>query len=94
MKKEKIILDVDTGTDDAVAIILAMLCKDFELLGICSVNGNVELALTTDNTLRVVDYCGMGEYVPVIQGCELPMVSTLLPWTPQSTGIMTAHTKK
>lgn len=93
MEKEKIILDVDTGTDDAVAIILALLCKDMDLMGICSVNGNVELRLTTDNTLRVVDFCGKGDRVPVIRGCDLPMVSTLLPWTPQSTGIMTAHTK-
>ncbi len=93
MEKEKIILDVDTGTDDAVAIIMAMLCQDFDLLGITTVNGNVELKLTTDNTLRVVDYCGMGDKVKVVQGCDLPLVSTLLPWTPQSTGIMTAYTK-
>lgn len=93
MKKEKIILDVDTGTDDAVALVLAMLCEDFDLLGVCTVNGNVELRLTTDNTLRVIDYCGKGSCVPVFPGSELPLVSTLLPWTPQSTGIMTAYTK-
>ena len=92
MEKEKIILDVDTGTDDAVAIIMALLCKEIEVLGICTVNGNVELKLTTDNTLRVVDCCGKGGQVPVVQGCDLPLVSTLLPWTPQSTGIMTAYT--
>ena len=40
MEKQKVILDVDTGTDDAVAIMLAALSKDLDLLGVCSVNGN------------------------------------------------------
>ena len=93
MHKEKVILDVDTGTDDAVAIALAMLSESLDILGICTVNGNLELRLTTDNTLRVVDYLGKGERVPVIRGCDLPIASTLLPWSPQSTGIMTAYTK-
>ena len=43
MEKQKVILDVDTGTDDAVAIMLAALSKDLALLGVCSVNGNREL---------------------------------------------------
>ena len=54
---EKIILDVDTGTDDAVALCMAMLDESFDLLGVCTVNGNLELKLTTDNTLRVVECC-------------------------------------
>ena len=32
MEKQKVILDVDTGTDDAVAIMLAALSKDLDLL--------------------------------------------------------------
>ena len=94
MHKEKVILDVDTGTDDAIAVALAMLSGALDILGICTVNGNLELRLTTDNTLRVVDYLDMGDRVPVIRGCELPIASTLLPWSPQSTGIMTAYTKE
>ena len=93
MKKEKIILDVDTGSDDAIAVILALLCEDFDVLGICAVGGNLDVSLTTDNTLRVVDFCGFGGRVPVLRGCALPLVSTLMPWTPQSTGIMTEFTK-
>lgn len=73
----KVILDVDTGSDDAVAIITAALCKDFEILGICSVNGNRNVDITTENTLRVVDFLGLD--IPVYKGCSLPMVSTLLP---------------
>ena len=73
----KVILDVDTGTDDAVAIITALLAPELEVIGICSVNGNREVKLTTDNTLRVKAL--MGSDVPVYRGCEYPMVSTLKP---------------
>ncbi|WP_059003794.1 nucleoside hydrolase [Bittarella massiliensis (ex Durand et al. 2017)] len=73
----KVILDVDTGTDDAVAIITALLAPELEVIGICSVNGNREVKLTTDNTLRVKAL--MGSDVPVYRGCEYPMVATLTP---------------
>jgi inosine-uridine nucleoside N-ribohydrolase len=48
----KLILDCDTGTDDAVAIMLAALHPSLELLGVTTVNGNVEVAQCTDNSLR------------------------------------------
>ena len=89
MAKEKIIMDVDTGSDDAIALVMAMLDPEFELLGICSVNGNIEVKLTTDNSLRVVECCDKQGEVKVYKGCDLPMVATLTPWTSQSTGIRT-----
>ncbi|BFJ85814.1 nucleoside hydrolase [Ruthenibacterium sp. CLA-JM-H11] len=79
MEKQKVILDVDTGTDDAVAIMLAALSPDVELLGVCSVNGNRGIDFTTENTLRVVEYLGLQDRIPVYRGCSLPMVSTLTP---------------
>ena len=47
----KIILDVDTGSDDAVAIMSAILAENIQLEAICSVAGNKELDMTTENTL-------------------------------------------
>ena len=76
---QKVILDVDTGTDDAVAIMLAALSKDLDLLGVCSVNGNRGIEFTTENTLRVVEYLGLAAKLPVYKGCSLPLVSTLTP---------------
>ena len=35
-EKRKIILDVDTGTDDAIAIMTAYLDPDIDLLAVCS----------------------------------------------------------
>ncbi|MBR2553010.1 MAG: nucleoside hydrolase, partial [Erysipelotrichaceae bacterium] len=80
MEKEKIVLDVDTGSDDAIAIVCALLSEELEVLGITTVGGNVELKNTTDNTLRVVECCGKGGEVSVYMGSELPLVSTLVPW--------------
>ena len=52
----KLILDVDTGTDDAVALMLAALHPAVDLVAATSVNGNVPVAMTTENTLRVFDH--------------------------------------
>ena len=58
MTRKKLILDVDTGTDDAVAIMLAALSPALDLVGCTTVNGNVEVHHCTDNTLRVRDHIG------------------------------------
>ena len=79
MESQKVILDVDTGTDDAVAIMIAALSERLELLGVCSVNGNRGIEYTTENTLRVIEYLGMEDKIPVFKGCSLPLVSTLTP---------------
>jgi inosine-uridine nucleoside N-ribohydrolase len=42
--------------DDAVAIMLAALHPDLELIACTTVNGNVDVAQATDNTLRVLEY--------------------------------------
>ena len=52
----KLILDVDTGTDDAVAIMLAALHPDLDLVACTTVNGNRDVEHTTDNTLRTLDH--------------------------------------
>ncbi|HEY6962996.1 MAG TPA: nucleoside hydrolase [Gaiellaceae bacterium] len=70
---KKLILDVDTGTDDAVAIMFAALHPDLELVGVTTVNGNVPVENTTDNTLRVLDFIGRSD-VPVHRGLARPLV--------------------
>lgn len=77
MEKEKIILDCDPGTDDAVAIMLALFCEKLDVLGICTVNGNRIVPKTTENALRVVQF--LHSKVPVYRGCENALVSKLIP---------------
>jgi inosine-uridine nucleoside N-ribohydrolase len=74
----KLILDCDTGTDDAVAIMLAALHPELELLGVTTVNGNVEVARCTDNSLRTLDWIGRGE-IPVYEGLAKPIVRSDFP---------------
>lgn len=73
MAKRKLILDVDTGTDDAVAIMLAALHPKLELVGCTTVNGNAPVQYCTDNTLRVLDHIGRG-HIPVHEGAARPLV--------------------
>ena len=68
----KIILDVDTGTDDAVALMTAALSPDIDLVGVTVVNGNTVLDSTVENTLRVVEWIGMPE-IPVYRGMSRPL---------------------
>jgi inosine-uridine nucleoside N-ribohydrolase len=68
----KIILDVDTGTDDAVALMTAALSPDIELVGATTVNGNTGVDSTTENTLRVFEWIGAPE-VPVHRGMSRPL---------------------
>ncbi len=67
----KLILDVDTGTDDAVALMLAALHPDLDLVGATTVNGNVAVELATENSLRVLDHIGIP--VPVYEGVTRPI---------------------
>jgi inosine-uridine nucleoside N-ribohydrolase len=68
----RIVLDCDTGTDDAIAIMLAALHPGIDLMAVSTVNGNVALPFATENTLRVLDH--IGEDVPVFAGAVRPIV--------------------
>ena len=65
-------MDVDTGTDDAVAVMLAALHRDLDLVAVTTVNGNVPLERTTDNNLRVLEWTGRGD-IPVYAGLCKPI---------------------
>ena len=71
-----IILDVDTGYDDAVAILMAAGHPALNLLGVTTVAGNAPLAVTTDNTLRTLDAAGYTD-IPVIAGAHRPLLREL-----------------
>ncbi len=68
----KVILDVDTGTDDAVALMVAALSPDLELVGVTVVNGNTRLDSCVENTLRVFEWIGLPE-TPVHRGMSRPL---------------------
>ena len=53
--KQKIIIDTDCGSDDAMAIAMAMNDAKYEVLMISTVAGNVTLDQATDNTLLTLE---------------------------------------
>ena len=65
-------MDVDTGVDDALALLLALSSPEVELVGVSTVAGNVPLQRTTDNTLRLLQWAGRAD-VPVYAGAERPL---------------------
>lgn len=67
-----LIIDTDPGIDDAYAIALACASPEVDLLGVTTVFGNVGLAMTTRNALRVLALYGR-EDVPVAAGADRPL---------------------
>jgi len=70
---KRIIIDTDTGVDDAQAILTAFGHKDTKVEAITSVSGNVDVEKTTANVLKVLDIAGKD--VPVYKGSALPLVA-------------------
>jgi inosine-uridine nucleoside N-ribohydrolase len=73
MSRTPIVLDVDTGVDDACALLLAALHPDLDLVAVTCVGGNAPLPDVVRNTLTVLDTCGR-EDVPVAAGAAHPLV--------------------
>src|ERR687889_814663 len=67
-----VILDVDPGHDDAVALMLACGAPDLDLLAVTTVAGNVPLEKTTRNALRILSLIGHTD-VPVAAGASSPL---------------------
>ena len=72
-----VILDVDTGVDDAFAILFAARHPDIHLLGITCVDGNTNLAQVVSNTLKVLDAAEAPE-IPVAAGASRPLLGDSL----------------
>ena len=69
--KRKFLIDTDTASDDAVALIMALRSPDVEVVGITTVAGNVEVRQATRNALYTAELCGSS--APVFTGAEKPL---------------------
>src|SRR6478609_312784 len=68
-----VVLDVDTGVDDACAVLLAAMHPDLDLRAISCVGGNAGVDDVVRNTLTVLDAAGRPD-VPVARGAERPLL--------------------
>ncbi|MDW7668821.1 MAG: nucleoside hydrolase [Bacillota bacterium] len=72
----KIIIDTDTGSDDAVAMIMALKDGSVKVEAITTVCGNVPLEKATKNALATVEI--VGKDVPVYVGAPKPLMRELV----------------
>ncbi len=77
MARRKIIIDTDPGQDDAFAILFALGSpEELDVVAVTAVGGNVPLALTSRNALKVLELAGRPD-IPVYAGCPGPIVKKL-----------------
>jgi purine nucleosidase/pyrimidine-specific ribonucleoside hydrolase len=75
---QRILLDTDTGVDDALAIILALNSPELKVEAITSVSGNVHVDLCTRNLLMTLEAMGIGEYPICAKGESQPLIKPLV----------------
>ena len=68
-----VILDVDTGIDDALALLLAAKSPALDLLAVSCVSGNAGVDQVVRNTLKVLDAAGATD-VSVARGADRPLL--------------------
>jgi purine nucleosidase len=66
------LIDTDTASDDAVALIMALRAPDVDVRAITIVAGNVPVAQAARNALYTAELCGSD--VPVYPGAEHPLL--------------------
>ena len=76
MEKRPFLIDCDTGTDDAIALLAALHTPQVEVKAITSVNGNVAEKYTSRNNLDLVEY--LGRDIPVAHGAVRPLLGGVL----------------
>lgn len=72
MAARKVIIDCDTGIDDAMALTLALRSPVMDVIGVTCVAGNAVLENVVRNTLVVVEHSG--KQVPVYAGAVQPLM--------------------
>ncbi|TYP75450.1 nucleoside hydrolase [Paenibacillus methanolicus] len=74
MTQTKIIIDCDTGIDDALAILYALRAPNVHIEGITTVFGNTPVEQAADNTLRLLALANPGYEIPVALGATRALV--------------------
>jgi purine nucleosidase len=70
--KRKMIIDTDTASDDAVALLMAVEHPDIEIIGITIVAGNMPVPQGSINARYTLEVCG--KHVPVYDGADKPLI--------------------
>ncbi|HME11157.1 MAG TPA: nucleoside hydrolase [Bryobacteraceae bacterium] len=76
-KARRVIIDTDPGTDDALALFLALRSPELIVEAMTPVAGNVPLDLTLPNALRLLEIAGRTD-IPVAAGASHPLKRKLI----------------
>ncbi len=68
----KMIIDTDTASDDAVAIMMALVTADIEVVAMTVVAGNVSLQQASINARYTAQLCG--KQIPIYNGAANPLL--------------------
>ncbi|MEU0869240.1 nucleoside hydrolase [Nocardia brasiliensis] len=74
--RQKIIMDVDTGVDDSLALLYLLASPEAQIIGIASTAGNVPAPQVAANNLAWLDVCGAPE-IEVALGALAPLAVPL-----------------
>jgi purine nucleosidase len=74
---KKVIFDTDPGTDDALALMLALNSPELDVRAITVVPGNVTASQALDNALRMVSLAHRCD-IPVAAGAQRPLFQKLI----------------
>ena len=79
MTRRTLVVDTDTASDDAVALVMALMNPEVDVVAITVVAGNVPLAVATNNALLTVERCVAAgrDAVPVHVGQGVPRTRVL-----------------
>lgn len=72
MTRQRLLIDTDPGVDDALAILMALRHGGAQVVALTVAAGNVGLAHTVGNALKLCEVAGVE--VPVHAGCASPLV--------------------
>ena len=72
--KKTLLVDCDTGIDDAIALLYLLADPEVDICAITTVFGNISAATAARNTLWVLDVAGRTGDIPVAKGSELTLL--------------------
>ena len=74
---QRVIIDTDPGTDDAMAILLALNSPELKVEAFTVVPGNVDARQGLENALKIVSLAGRCD-IPVAAGAQHPLAQKLI----------------
>lgn len=70
------LIDVDTGVDDSIALLYALNHPEVEIVGITTGCGNVDAVQAAENTVRIIELSNTKKEIPVVVGANQPLNGT------------------